>query len=69
MKRWSLYVITAATILLTGFVMQQAGWFGQPAHASGTNVRTASRESLSSEVALRHARCQPHHWRDCLLAR
>ena len=69
MKSWSVCVITTAVILLTGFVLQRAGWFGSRAQAAGPDVRTAPREALSSSVALKHARCQPQHWRDCMLAR
>jgi hypothetical protein len=65
MKRWGLLVATIAAILSTGFVLHGAS----RAHASGSGVRKASRDTVSAEVAQRHARCQPHHWRDCLLAR
>ena len=66
-KRWGLLTVTAFTVLVTGFVLHRAGWFGGRAHAGGPAIRRAPRESLSSAVALRQARCQPHHWRDCLM--
>ena len=69
MKNWGLLVVTAVVILLTGFALRGAGWFGHRARAGGPTLRTAPRESLLPSVALRHARCEPTHWRDCLLAR
>ena len=70
MKRWSLLVITAATVFLTGSVLFGSGWNGRKANrAAGPVIRTAPRESLSPSVALRISQGQPHHWRDCMLAR
>ena len=61
LKRWGLLVITAATILFTGFILHRAGWFGGRAHAASSVIRTVPRDSLSAATALRQARFQPHH--------
>jgi hypothetical protein len=66
MKRWSLLIATAATVLTTGLVLHSCGRFGRRAHPG---VRPAPRHTLPSAVALRQAQCQPLHWRDCMLAR
>jgi hypothetical protein len=69
MKKCGLLGITAATILLTGFALRGAGWFRCNAHSGPGTFRSASRESVSSAVVLRHAQGQASHWRDCLIAR
>ncbi len=66
MKLWGLLVVTAATFLLTGIVLQQSGWFDHSRTAPV--IRSAPREALSSAAAMKHARSSPNHWRDCLLA-
>jgi hypothetical protein len=66
MKRWGLLVVTVVVILLTGLVLRGASRVGHRWRTGG--LRTAPRESLSPSVALRHAQCQPTHWRDLLMA-
>jgi hypothetical protein len=69
MKTWKLFALTLATVVLTGSVLRQAGWFRSRADHTPSEVRPAPRESLSSKVVLRHGQQSPQHWRDCLLPR
>ena len=66
MKRWGLLVVTVVVVLLTSLMLRAAGRSGHRWH--GPVLRSAPRESLSPSVALRHAQCQPTHWRDLMLA-
>jgi len=63
MKRTRLLVLTLCTVALTGAMI---------VHQSSRGVRSASPavhadDPYSSPAAYRCKRCQPHHWRACML--
>lgn len=70
MKRCGLDFATLLTVLLTAFVLTKAGWFATarsaaPRPAEGRAAKVAN--PYAGEAALRFRRCQPTHWRACLL--
>jgi hypothetical protein len=73
MRRHGLLVTTASTVLVTGLILPQLGWFiarplrGSPPRSADTYAHTKSREALLSEAAFRWRQCQPSHWRAWVL--
>ena len=62
MKRRSLIIALAFTLLLTGVVLARAAGTRR---ASADSVR--SRHPLSPDMAIRYRQAQPTHWRALLL--
>jgi hypothetical protein len=72
MRKWGLAPATLITVVVTGFVLNAAGWFSsRPAMAArAAEVRTISRGgSLSSDTAARYHRGEATHWRAFVLHR
>ena len=71
MKRCGLDFATVVTVLLTAFVLTKAGWFSAARSATPRPVELRGAAKIAnpytSEAALRFRRCQPTHWRACLL--
>jgi hypothetical protein len=70
MKRCGLDVATLLTVLLTAFVLTKAGWFAAARSAPPRRATVGGAKALSpyaSEAAARFRRCQPTHWRACML--
>ena len=67
--------VTFCTLLLTGTLLNQAGWFAgkgtdRPApRKTETRVQAQAHDSLNTEAAWRFRRCQPSHWRAMVLQR
>lgn len=72
MKRCGLDVATLLTVLLTTWVLTKAGWFASARSATPHPVERAAAKAddpYASDAAARFRRCQPTHWRACLLQR
>ena len=74
MKRLGWVLATLCTLLLTGFVLNRAGWFnGHPGRFASRRAESHAHarvhDPLTSEAALRWRRCQPAHWRTLMLQR
>jgi len=72
MKRRGLFIITLLTILLTAFVLLQAGWFANRSARADLPRRAElhshkMQEVLAGEIGWRYRHAQPSHWRACLL--
>jgi hypothetical protein len=73
MKKRSLLVATAFTLLLTGLLLTYAGWFSAggsaraASHRADAHSHAKASDDLSSEAAWRYRRCQPVHWRTLML--
>ncbi len=71
MKRPVWLLVTILTLLLTGLVLTWAGWLQAeaPKPVSGwrSDSHVKNHDALTSEAAWRWRRCQPTHWRACLL--
>jgi hypothetical protein len=75
MQRHAFLFVTTGALFLTGLVLARAGWSvispspsEPPAHVKA-QIQISLREALASEAAGRWRRCQPVHWRACLLQR
>ena len=66
-------LVTILTLCLTGLVLTWAGWLHAESpkaissRRSDSAAHVKSHESLTSDAAWRWRRCQPNHWRACLL--
>jgi hypothetical protein len=73
MKRPVWLVITIVTLFKTVVVLALAGWLQAeaPHSAAGRQSNSAhhvkNHDSLTSDAAWRWKRCQPAHWRACML--
>jgi len=59
--------LTLATILLTGWALQAAGWFRGHAVLAATRPLQANSSLVPSQAALRYQQCQARHWRYLML--
>jgi hypothetical protein len=74
MKVLGLFFATTLSVLSAGVVVQKAGWLSCPHESVSRRCvelgRTCPTEdSAYREAAARWRRCQPHHWRYCMLNR
>jgi len=74
MKRHGLPLVTLATLLFTGGILDYAGWFlpcASPAASRLAATRSPARpcDPLNSSAAARWRQGQSNHWRSCLLQR
>jgi hypothetical protein len=69
MKRSVWTIITIFTLSLTGLILLWAGWLQAktPKAVSDVGAHIKNHDSLTSDAAWRWRRCQPTHWRACLL--
>ncbi|HZT80857.1 MAG TPA: hypothetical protein VFA26_11565 [Gemmataceae bacterium] len=67
MKRLSLPILTALTLLLTAAVWCNAGWFARRPARAVCPRRADTRDLLNSAAFARYRQGQPAHWRACLL--
>ncbi len=54
--------VIALVVIITGYSLNAADWFGHAAPAP-TPTAKASADPFESEAAIRHRFCQPKHWR------
>ena len=71
MKWRGLVIATVLTLLATTGVLARAGWFAAslrslPPHGEARS-RLKAHDPFASEAAYRWRRCQPTHWRACVL--
>jgi hypothetical protein len=71
MKPCVLFVVTPATILLTGLTLAWAGWFmpHSPSLPRPAEAQVDRDDPLAGEAVWRWRDGQPHHWHSCLLRR
>lgn len=74
MKVLGLFFATTLSVLMSGVVVHKAGWLSAPREAVSRRCveigsRAPSDDASYREAAARWRRCQPHHWRYCLLNR
>ncbi len=72
MKRRGLALVTVLTILFTGFVLARAGWFAAAYTLRSLPHRVDARhlksyDPFTGAAAARWRRCQPAHWRACMM--
>ena len=72
MKRRGWILISLLTLLLTAFVLAQAGRLSaRCSHCTPRNVELRSHaqavDPFMTDAAFRWRNCEPHHWRACLL--
>jgi len=75
MRALAVFFAGTVTILLTGVVMAKSGWIGGSSESVGRRCHeigatiVPTQDAAYREAAARWRRCQPHHWRYCLLQR
>jgi hypothetical protein len=71
MQTRSWIFVTACTLLFTGFVLSQAGWFSKescPAsRRSVPHVAATTQDLFASEAGARYHSGQPRHWKYLML--
>lgn len=72
MKRLAYALATMCCVGVTGLVLSKAGWFavrGVTTSPRHSDCQLKAQDPSFSEAALRWRRCQPNHWRQCMLQR
>jgi hypothetical protein len=65
MKQRGWVLVAVVACLLTGVVALRAG--GSAPSEPTSEVAVAAHDPLDSAAGWRYRRCQPHHWRACIL--